>query len=52
MDSPLEKKPLLFCSPRGLDLILLSGSSGLSEEAGFKDQSQGRRDMEEQRQSA
>lgn len=43
-ESALEKSPL-YCGPRGLNLTLLGGSSGLSEGAGSKDQSQGRRDM-------
>lgn len=47
-----RKNALVFCGPRGISLVFLSGYSSLSEGAGSEDQSQGRRDMEEQRQSA
>lgn len=48
-----QEKDLSFCGPKGLSLaILLSGYSSLSEGTGPKDQSQGRRDMEGQRQRA
>lgn len=46
------KKALLFCAPRGLNWVLLSDYSSLSEGAGSQGQRQGRRDVEEQRQRA